>query len=58
VKSAKDQSDQKEVSLIGGGFYALEKVKTRSKKGFYTSEEGFNASEGVQCIGRGFLEAK
>ena len=44
--------------MNGEGFYALEKVKTRSKEGFYTLEEGFNALEGVQCIGRGFLEAK
>ena len=36
------------VRLHGRGFYALEKVKTRSKESFYTSEEGFYALEGVQ----------
>lgn len=28
------------------------------ERGFLCLEEGFNATEGVQCIGRGFLEAK
>jgi len=36
------------VQLHWKGFYALEKVKTRSKEGFYTSKEGFNALEGVK----------